>query len=73
MSLEFEIYQFDDHHIYVVLQGQVNGLIHFANHSAFELFMRRYFDFIEDYEGQVLIETPIPEPFIDAFDDRDVF
>jgi len=61
----------------LVLQGEGQGELYFRDFSAFVAFIKRCYDFVERYEAfaesyanLVTMETPIPEPFLDALDDQ---
>ena len=74
--MNVELYQTDDDQIHLVLHGEGHGELHFRDFSAFAAFIKKCYDFVECYEGFIeayanllMMETPIPEPFLDAFDD----
>jgi len=76
LRLHFELYLTDDNQIHLVLQGEACGAIVFRDTGAFAAFMEEvhalfhdYKQFIEAYQELLMMETPIPEPFLDAFDD----
>ena len=71
-----ELYETEDNQIHLVLQGEGHGELHFRDFDAFSAFIGKCYDFVEGYEAfaeayanLVVIETPIPEPFLDALDD----
>jgi len=74
--LHVELYQTEDNQIHIVLQGEGHGELHFRDFNAFAAFIEKCYDFVERYEAfaeayanLVMMETPIPEPFLDALDD----
>ena len=74
--MHVELYQTEDNQIHLVLQGEGHGELHFRDFSAFAAFIGKCYDFVEGYgafaeayANLVVMETPIPEPFLDALDD----
>jgi len=74
--LHVELYETEDNQIHIVLQGEGHGELHFRDYNAFAAFIGKCYDLVESYEAfaeayvnLVVIETPIPEPFLDALDD----
>ena len=60
MNQDFEIYSVDDRHVYIVLQGKANGLIHFNDYEMFAAFFEKFFSFIQEYNEHPPIETALP-------------
>ncbi len=65
----------DNNQIHLVLVGEGQGELHFRDFSAFTAFIEKCCDFVEGYQpfieayaALVVTETPIPEPFLEAFD-----
>ena len=74
--MDVELYLTEDNQIHLVLQGEGHGELHFRNFSAFAAFIEEvhalfhgYRQSIEVCQELLMMETPIPEPFLDAFDD----
>lgn len=62
MDLQVDIYQCGSSHVHVVLNGQVQGEAVFGD---FEVFAQ----FIEVCQAFINKHSPVPEVFLDAFDD----
>ena len=76
--MHVELHQTDDNQILLVLQGEGHGELYFRDLTAFAAFIEKCYDSVERYEAcaesyanLVGIETPIPKPFVDAFDDNE--
>jgi len=62
MDLHVDIYQCGNNHIHVVLRGQVQGEAVFGDFDVFKEFIHVCQDYINKH-------SPIPQAFLDAFDD----
>jgi hypothetical protein len=62
MDLHVDIYQCGNNHVHVILHGQVQGEAVFGDYDVFIQFVQVCQDFINRH-------SPIPEAFLDAFDD----
>ena len=69
MDVVIEISQSDDNQIHLVLKGLAEGVVHFHDINAFAASIEKCHEFIGNYEEYVRTLIPIPEPFLDAFDD----
>ena len=63
MDFQVDIYQCTDEHVHVVLRGQSEGKAYFDDFQAFAKFVEVCREFIER-------RAPIPELFLDAFDNE---
>ncbi len=62
MDLKVDIYQCGSSHVHVVLGGQVQGEAVFGDFDVFARFIEACQEFVNKH-------SPIPEAFLDAFDD----
>ncbi len=74
--MHIEISLTENKHIHLVLYGEGNGELWFPNYSTFATFIKKCHEFLESYEAFIetyghlgVTETPIPQPFLDAFDE----
>jgi len=74
--MHIELSLTENNHIHLVLDGEGHGELLFHNYSAFAAFIKKCLEFVESYEAFTeiyglpgVIETPIPQPFLDAFDE----
>lgn len=70
MDVIIEISQSDDNQIQMVVQGAAKGIVYFRDINVFYAFIEKCAEFIGNHEGFVRTLTPIPEPFLDAFNDN---
>ena len=75
-DMHIELSLTEDNHIHLVLDGEGHGELLFHNYSAFAAFIKKCLEFVDSYEAFTEIygqpgvtETPIPQPFLDAFDE----
>ena len=62
MEFQIDIYQCEDGHVHVVLQGYSEGAALFPDFDAFSRFVEACHDYLES-------RTPIPQVFLDAFEE----
>lgn len=62
MDLHVDIYQCGNNHVHVILRGQVQGEAIFGDFEVFTQFIAVCQDFVNK-------NNPIPQMFLDAFDD----
>lgn len=74
--MHIELSLTENNHIRLVLEGEGHGELLFPNYSTFAAFINKCYEFMESYEVFIetyghlgVIETPIPQPFLDAFND----
>ncbi len=67
MDVIIEISQSDDNQIQMVVQGAARGIVFFPDVNVLYAFIEKCAEFIDNHEGFVRTLTPIPEPFLDAF------
>ena len=70
MDVIIEISQSDDNQIQMVVQGAAKGIVYFRDINVFYAFIEKCAEFIDNHEGVIRTLTPIPEPFLDAFNDN---
>jgi hypothetical protein len=70
MDVIIEISQSDDNQIQMVVQGAAKGIVYFRDINVFYAFIEKCAEFIDNHEGVIMTLTPIPEPFLDAFNDN---
>ncbi len=62
MDLHVDIYQCGNSHVHVILRGQVQGEAIFGDFEVFAQFIAVCQDFVNKH-------SPVPQAFLDAFDD----
>ena len=69
MDIQIKIYISDDGQIHLVLGVQAHGETHFRGFNAFAAFVEECYKWIESCKRFAMIEPPIPEAFLSAFND----
>ena len=74
--MNVELHLTDDNRIRLVLMGDDYGELYFNDFSAFAAFIEQCHDFVggyktfaEAYADTMMMETPISEAFLEAFND----
>lgn len=70
MDVIVEISQSDDNQIQMVVHGAAKGIIYFRDKDMLYAFIEKCADFVYNHEGYVEALAPIPEPFLEAFNDN---
>jgi hypothetical protein len=70
VDVTVEIFQSDDSQIQMVIQGAAKGIVYFRDINVFYAFIEKCAEFIDTNEWFVREQTPIPEPFLNAFNDN---
>jgi hypothetical protein len=70
VDVKVDIYQSDDNQIQMVIQGAARGIVYFRDINVFYAFIEKCAEFIDNHEGFVKALTPIPKPFLNAFNDN---
>jgi len=71
MKMQVHIYLSGDNKIQVLLQGQAQGAATFGDLDTFVRFIEGCQDFINKYAQENGGVVEIPQPFLDAFEDKD--
>jgi len=71
MNMQVHIYVASNNQIQVLLQGPAEGLATFSDFDTFTRFIEGCQEFINKRIQERDNTTPIPRPFLDAFDDAD--
>jgi CheY-like chemotaxis protein len=69
MNMQVDIYITSNNQIQVLLQGLAEGLATFSDFDTFTKFIEGCQEFINKRIQERDNSTPIPRPFLDAFDD----
>jgi len=70
IDVTVDIFQSDDDQIQMVIQGAAKGIVYFCDINVFYAFIEKCAEFIDTDKGFVRERTPIPEPFLNAFNDN---
>jgi len=70
MDIQASIYISDSNQIYLTLQGIAQGAVVFPDFNAFQRFVEGCQEFMNTHAPIPQAATPIPDYFLDAFDDR---
>ena len=70
VDVTVEISQADNSQIQMVLQGAAKGIVYFRDINVFYAYIEKCAEFIDNHEGFIRALTPIPEPFLEAFNDN---
>ena len=70
VDVTVDIYQSEDNQIQMVIQGAAEGIVYFRDINVFYAYIEKCAEFIDNHEEFVRALTPIPEPFLEAFNDN---
>jgi hypothetical protein len=71
MSVQVHIYLAENKQIQLLLQGQAQGAVTFTDFETFSSFIDKCQEFIASHNQTGESSTPIPQPFLDAFNGAD--